>query len=101
MALLQTLRIYEAVDNAFTSGEAVKELFKPYPLADVSVQRVHGEKGFTDFIRILIPGTEGKRGADKRRASASLAGWAAWAPGRSASGSSPMATARLRRCPPH
>ncbi|NKI21993.1 DUF1177 domain-containing protein [Paenibacillus dendritiformis] len=62
MALLQTLRIYEAVDNAFTSGEAVKELFEPYPLADVSVQRVHGEKGFTDFIRILIPGTEGKHG---------------------------------------
>jgi len=60
MALLQTLKMYEAVDNAYTSGEAVAELFKPYSLAKVQVQRVHGEKGFTDFVKILIPGTEGK-----------------------------------------
>ncbi|OPA74720.1 hypothetical protein BVG16_23490 [Paenibacillus selenitireducens] len=60
MALLQTLQIYEAVDNAYTSGEAVAEMFKPFPLTEVHVTRVHGEKGFTDFIKIFIPGTEGK-----------------------------------------
>ena len=60
MALLQTLKMYETVDNAYTSGKAVAELFKPYSLADVQVTRVRGEKGFTDFVKILIPGTDGK-----------------------------------------
>lgn len=60
MSLLHTLQIYEAVDHANASGASVAVLFEPYPLVTTEVTRVHGEKGFTDFVKILVPGTNGK-----------------------------------------
>jgi len=60
MSLKQTLIVYETVDSAYASGEKVKELFASYPEVTVTVKRVEGEKGSTDFIKIIIPGTNGK-----------------------------------------
>lgn len=60
MSLKQTLTVYETVDNAHASGQKVKQLFNQYPDVTVTVQTVEGEKGNTDFVKILIPGEKGK-----------------------------------------
>lgn len=60
MTLKQTMAALEAMDDAHVTGEKVKELFAGYPEVSIEVQKVTGEKGSTDFIKIVIPGTEGK-----------------------------------------
>ncbi|MFC4802175.1 DUF1177 domain-containing protein [Neobacillus sp. GCM10023253] len=60
MVLKQTLTAIDVMDNAYVTGETVKELFQPYPNVTVTVQTVTGEKGSTDFIKIVIPGSNGK-----------------------------------------
>ncbi|GJM76394.1 hypothetical protein HMSSN036_86100 [Paenibacillus macerans] len=60
MALKQTLTVIDALDSAHVNGEAVKRLFAPFPGVSVTVQTVTGEKGSTDFIKVMIPGANGK-----------------------------------------
>ncbi|EHS58357.1 DUF1177 domain-containing protein [Paenibacillus sp. Aloe-11] len=60
MALQQTLTVFEALDSAYVNGERVKQLFAGYEDIAVTVKQVTGAKGSTDFIHVLIPGTEGK-----------------------------------------
>lgn len=60
MVLKQTLTVMEYLDTTYATGEKVKELFSPYENVEVTVQTVTGEKGSTDFIKIVIPGSEGK-----------------------------------------
>jgi hypothetical protein len=65
MSLKQTLEVLDALDSAYVNGEKVKELFVNYPEVSVSVTKVTGQKGSTDFIKIVIPGTKGKsKGGD-------------------------------------
>lgn len=61
MSLQQTLQVFELLDSAYASGEKVKNLLAEYPNIEVSVKAVSGPKGSTDFVKIVIPGTEGKR----------------------------------------
>ncbi|MEN0616678.1 DUF1177 domain-containing protein [Klebsiella indica] len=61
MSLKQTIQVFELLDSAYASGEKVKKLLAEYPGIDVSVKAVSGPKGSTDFVNIVIPGTEGKR----------------------------------------
>ncbi|MGW9526342.1 DUF1177 domain-containing protein [Paenibacillus terrae] len=65
MALQQTLTVFEALDSAYVNGERVKQLFAGYEDIVVTVKQVKGVKGSTDFIQILIPGTEGKSSGGK------------------------------------
>ncbi|RFU70669.1 DUF1177 domain-containing protein [Peribacillus saganii] len=60
MVLKQTLTAMDTLDSAFVTGENVKELFSQFPNVNVTVTTVTGEKGSTDFIKIVIPGTNGK-----------------------------------------
>ncbi len=60
MVLKQTIEAIETIDSAFVSGDLVKELFSNYPNVTVSVQTVEGDKGSTDFIKVVIPGSNGK-----------------------------------------
>jgi hypothetical protein len=60
MVLKQTLTVLETLDSAYVTGENVKELFSQYLNVTVTVQTVTGEKGSTDFIKIVIPGSNGK-----------------------------------------
>ncbi|TDF94427.1 DUF1177 domain-containing protein [Paenibacillus piri] len=65
MTLKQTLMALDVMDDGFVNGERVKALFKGYPGVSVTVAKVTGEKGSTDFIKIVIPGTNGKlKGGD-------------------------------------
>lgn len=61
MSLQQTLQVFELLDSAYASGDKVKTLLADYSNLEVSVKAVSGPKGSTDFVKIVIPGTEGKR----------------------------------------
>lgn len=60
MVLKQTLTVMESLESAYVTGEKVKELFSPYENVEVTVQTVTGEKGSTDFVKVVIPGSDGK-----------------------------------------
>jgi len=54
------MEIYELVDRADANGNSIKEFLESYGAKDVTVKKITGDKGSTDFIRIRIPGTRGK-----------------------------------------
>ncbi|SMB81576.1 Protein of unknown function [Desulfonispora thiosulfatigenes DSM 11270] len=58
--LKQAIDIYELLDSPKVNGLEVVEFFKAQGIENVSFQTVMGEKGSTDFVRIFIPGTQGK-----------------------------------------
>jgi hypothetical protein len=60
MSLKQTLIVMDTLDSGHVNGQKVKELFGDYPNVSITVTQVTGEKGSTDFIKISIPGTNGK-----------------------------------------
>jgi hypothetical protein len=60
MVLKQTLTAIDTLDSAYVTGEKVKELFSAFSDVSVTVQTVQGDKGSTDFIKIVIPGSNGK-----------------------------------------
>jgi len=60
MSLQQTLQVFELLDSALIDGQQVVDLFAAYPEVQASVKRVSGPKGRTDFVRIAIPGAQGK-----------------------------------------
>lgn len=62
MALHQTITVLNALDSAYVNGKQVKQLFAEYPAVKVEIQKVEGEKGSTEFVKIMIPGSEGKLG---------------------------------------
>lgn len=61
MSLQQTLQVFALLDSAYASGDKVKALLAEYRNVAVSVKAVSGPKGSTDFVKIVIPGTQGKR----------------------------------------
>lgn len=58
--LKQVIEAMELLDSAYVSGERVKEVLLQRGLDNVEVKRISGEKGSTDFIKVLIPGKRGK-----------------------------------------
>jgi hypothetical protein len=60
MALKQVLDVYEVMDSAKVDGETLANLLREGGVDDVKVERIHGEKGFTDCLKALIPGKAGK-----------------------------------------
>ena len=65
MSLAQTIQVFEAFDSGQASGRTVVEMFAPYPAIEVAVTKLDGAKGSTDFVRIFIPGREGRRARGK------------------------------------
>jgi hypothetical protein len=51
------MEIYELLDSPTVTGEDVADLLRKRGLTDISIK---GEKGRTDFIKIRIPGTDGR-----------------------------------------
>lgn len=60
MLLKQVLEVFEVLDHPKSSGQMVKELFESRFDINVEVKKVQGKLGSTDFIKIIIPGTNGK-----------------------------------------
>lgn len=61
MSLQRTLQVIENLDSAHASGARAAEMFTSYPGVKVEVKAIQGAKGKTDFIKVVIPGTQGKR----------------------------------------
>lgn len=60
MLLKQVLEVFEVLDHPKSSGQMVKELFESRFDINVEVKKVQGKLGSTDFVKIIIPGTNGK-----------------------------------------
>lgn len=60
MSLKYTMEVLELLDDANASGEVVKNLFTEFEHVDASYKSVIGNQGSTDFVKIVIKGTEGK-----------------------------------------
>lgn len=60
MSLKYTMEVLELLDDASVNGEAVVRLFEGKKYVEASYTTVTGENGSTDFVKILIRGTNGK-----------------------------------------
>ncbi|MGX7196818.1 DUF1177 domain-containing protein [Enterococcus olivae] len=60
MVLKQVMEAIDVIDSAYVNGAAVAALFEEYQGVETTVTKVQGEEGFTEFIRITIPGKAGK-----------------------------------------
>jgi hypothetical protein len=58
--LKQVIEIMELLDSATVDGQRVAQYLRVRGLEDVEVKTIQGEKGSTDFIKIMVPGKEGK-----------------------------------------
>lgn len=67
MALKQVLDVYEILDDIHVNGEVVTEYAKSKGILDATYTRVDEGKGPTDFIRLVIPGRNGKLNGGKAR----------------------------------
>lgn len=65
MALKQVLDVYEILDDIHVNGEVVTEYAKSKGILDATYTRVEEGKGPTDFIRLVIPGRNGKLNGGK------------------------------------
>jgi hypothetical protein len=62
MALKQVLDIIDLLDRPQVKGSDIAELFSSRGLGGMEVQPVETERGSTSFLKLLIPGTDGKSG---------------------------------------
>ena len=60
MSLKHTMQIVDFLDDPKISGQMVIDLFEGYEHVEATTETVYGEKGSTDFIKIIIKGTAGK-----------------------------------------
>ncbi|WP_408008461.1 DUF1177 domain-containing protein [Pseudalkalibacillus sp. A8] len=60
MSLQFTMQFIEILDDLSINGEKIIEYFKEYEYVEASCETVQGDKGSTDFIKILIKGKNGK-----------------------------------------
>ncbi|MBX7214232.1 MAG: DUF1177 domain-containing protein [Thermoflexales bacterium] len=56
MALKQVLEVYELLDRADASGERVADLLRARGVPEVTVTRVEGPSGHTEFVTGCLPG---------------------------------------------
>ncbi len=65
MLLQHVLEVVELLDGAWVDGAQVRLFFRERGLRTISVQRVGGEEGETDFVQLRICGHQGvSRGGD-------------------------------------
>jgi hypothetical protein len=58
--LKQVIEIMELLDSATVDGRRVERYLRGRGLEDVEVKTIQGDRGSTDFIKIRVPGREGK-----------------------------------------
>ena len=61
MAFKQVLEVYEIMDSAYVTGQEIVQLAHAAGIAEASSVTVTGPRGTTDFVKLVIPGTRGKR----------------------------------------
>ncbi|ASJ16454.1 hypothetical protein A3L04_04875 [Thermococcus chitonophagus] len=58
--LKQVIEAYELLDSARVDGYTVADFLKGRGVKEVEVTTIEGEKGSTDFVKIVIPGKDSK-----------------------------------------
>jgi hypothetical protein len=61
VSLAQTIQVFEAFDSGQASGQTVVDVFARYGTVEIAVTKIDGPKGSTDFVKIFVPGREGRR----------------------------------------
>jgi len=61
MLWTQVLEVVDVLDDPGADGERVADLLRRHGAEAVRVDRVEGEEGGTDFVRVEIPGASGRR----------------------------------------
>jgi hypothetical protein len=56
----EVLDLYDLLDDSAASGEGVAAWLRKNGVDDVRVTTVQGNKGSTDFVRAVIPGSRGR-----------------------------------------
>lgn len=54
------MEVMELLDDLHVTGKSVVDLFDEYEHCEATYETVQGEEGTTDFVKIVIKGTEGK-----------------------------------------
>ena len=62
MSLKHVLEVIDAVDSPSASGAGIREVFAHHGWDGVRTETVEGTGGTTDFVKVVIPGFEGKAG---------------------------------------
>ncbi len=61
MSFKHVIELYELLDNQYVTGEDVKHYLSNIGGdGNITVETVHGELGSTDFVKVTIPGKDGK-----------------------------------------
>lgn len=60
MSLKHVLEVMDAVDSPSASGADIREVFARHGWDGVSTETVEGTGGSTDFVKAVVPGSEGK-----------------------------------------
>ena len=60
MVMRQAIEIHDLLDSALINGDAVASWLRQRGLERINTETVYGDNGSTDFIKIIVPGSEGK-----------------------------------------
>ena len=58
--LKQVLEVFELLDSKYINGQKIADFLKGRGLEKIEVERISENAGSTDFIKIIIPGTNGR-----------------------------------------
>ncbi|MGW5358788.1 DUF1177 domain-containing protein [Actinopolymorpha pittospori] len=61
MSWRHVIDAYDLLDDPSVNGEAVAEYLRAAGAREIEVSTVEGDKGSTDFIRVVVPGSAGRR----------------------------------------
>ncbi|MBA3061654.1 MAG: DUF1177 domain-containing protein, partial [Atribacteria sp.] len=59
--LHQVLEVFELLDSKYINGQKIADFLKGRGLEKIEVQKISENAGSTDFIKIIVPGTDGKQ----------------------------------------
>ncbi len=60
MLLNEVMAICDLMDDPKACGKSLHELFHGLDIPEIKIETMHGQKGKTDVVRIMIPGSKGK-----------------------------------------
>lgn len=60
MSLKYAMNVIELLDDPSINGQTIVDLFTKYEYVEATTETVQGEKGSTDFIKMIIKGKNGK-----------------------------------------
>ncbi|MGC8699253.1 MAG: DUF1177 domain-containing protein [Candidatus Acidifodinimicrobium sp.] len=60
--LSQVIEIYDLLDDGKVNGQSIKKLFEERGHNEIEIKKVNGKTGYTEFVKIVIRGKNGKIG---------------------------------------